>query len=334
MSKFIAWAIILVLGFVANLPGQEPPPVRDLTPPEFLQVVEPVPETPAGEVFAAAEFLFFTPRQRGLDYALDDLRDDLIPAGRVRSLNYKTEPGIRASLGYRPGGFLWDVRFTYTYITSSDGFGAVAEPGGLLYPTLTRTGMTNEANTAFASSSLSINMYDAEVGYHLEQEFFHARIFGGLRLANVRQALFAQYDGRDAQGATVDVRPNFDGIGPLFGMESTIGMGQGLGVFGRASGALLTGSMRAPFVETNNIGGTLYADLANRFALTVPVVTLGVGVSYQYRGLSLRAGYEVTNFFGIFERPTFIDDFAEGKFLRQSTNLGIDGLFVRLGLEF
>jgi len=334
VSKFTSWAIVLVLGFVVTLSGEEPHTVRDLTPPEFLQAVEPVPETPAGEVFAAAEFLLFTPRQRGLDFVLEDGRDDLTPVGRVRSLNYKTEPGIRASLGYRPGGYPWDVRFTYTYITSSDNFGVVANPAGVLYPTLTRTGMTNEVNVAFASSSLSINVYDAEFGYHFEQDFFHARIFGGLRLANVREMLTADYDGRDAQRATVDVRPNFDGVGPLFGIESTIGMGQGLGVFGRASVALLTGSMRAPFVETNNVGGTVYADVADRFALTVPVVTLGVGVSYQYRGLSIRAGYEVSNWFGVFERPAFTDDFAEGKFLRQSSSLGIDGVFVQLGLEF
>lgn len=334
MGKIRALSVSLLLGCSAIVSAEEPIPVRDLTPPEFLQVVEPVPEAPAGEVFAAAEFLLFTPRQRGLDFALQDNRDDLVPVGQLRSLNYKTEPGVRATLGYRPGGYPWDVRVSYTYITSSDGYGVVANPGGLLYPTLTKTGLTNEANIATASASLSLNVYDLEVGYLIQKEHLQARLFGGVRLASLRQSLLAQYDGRDAQGATVDVRPNFDGVGPLFGMEGTIGMGQGFGVYGRASGALLTGSMRAPFVETNNVGGTVYADLTDRFALTVPVATLAVGVSYQYHGLLIRAGYEVTNWFGVFERPAFYDDFAEGKVMRRGSNLGLDGLFVQLGLQF
>ena len=67
---------------------------------------------------------------------------------------------------------------------------------------------------------------------------------------------------------------------------------------------------------------------------TVPVVTLGVGVAYEYRGVFVRAGYEVTNWFGLFERPVFVDDFAEGKFVRSPANLALDGFFVQLGLTF
>jgi len=132
----------------------------------------------------------------------------------------------------------------------------------------------------------------------------------------------------------VDARSNYDGVGPLFGVESGLGLGGGLGLFARASGALLTGSVRAPFTETNNAGATVLADLADRGALTVPVVSLGVGLVYEYRGVFVRAGYEVTNWLGPFERPTFVDDFAEGKFVRRSGNLGLDGIFLQLWLTF
>ena len=107
--------------------------------------------------------------------------------------------------------------------------------------------------------------------------------------------------------------PQYDGAGPIFGAESWLGMGDGLGLFGRATAGMLTGTMRAPFTETNNGGATVYADLRDQFALTVPVISLGVGIMYEYRGVFIRAGYEVTNFIGLFERPTFVDDFAQGK---------------------
>ena len=252
----------------------------------------------------------------------------------MQSLNYRAEPGLRASLAYRVPGYNWDIGFTYLYIQSSDGFGVTAPPGGLLYPTLTKPGLTNESSTAAANAHLSIDTYDIEFGRHFEFENFHARLFGGIRLATVRQGLTAGYTGRDADFASVELLSNFDGYGPLVGLETSWSLAGGLGVFGRVNAALLTGTMRNPFTETNNSGATVYADLRDRFALTVPVLTLGVGVSYEYRGFFLRAGYEVTNWFGMFERAAFLDDFAEGKFLRQSTNLALDGLFVQLGLEF
>ena len=46
------------------------------------------------------------------------------------------------------------------------------------------------------------------------------------------------------------------------------------------------------------------------------------------------AGYEVTNWFGLFERPAFVDTFSEGKFVNRSSNLALDGLFVQAGLSF
>jgi hypothetical protein len=339
-------AIVLAFGLSAVAAGQERVPVlpepfhpgiRDLTPPEFLKAPETSveAESSAGGFRVSGEFLLLTPRQRGLDFAVFDRANDLTPVGNVQSLNYQPEIGLRASLAYRVPAYDWDVGFTYLYFQSSDAFGTRAFGNGLLYPTLTRAGLTNEATAAFASATLNMNIYDIEFGRHFAfDDSFSARIFGGLRLATVRQGLIANYLGRDADFAAVETRAHYDGVGPLVGGEAAWSLDGGLGVFGRANAALLTGTMRAPFTETNNGGATVYADLRDRYALTVPVVTLGVGVSYQYRGLFLRAGYEVTNWFGVFERAAFVDDFAEGKFLRQSTNLGLDGLFVQLGLEF
>lgn len=312
--------------------------LKDLTPPEFLQPPGPIVDDagpPLGGWYAAAEFLYFTPRQRGLDFALVDPFNDLVPSGTVQTLNYRPSPGVRAGLAYILPGRGWDLGFTFTYFTATDEFGTAAPVAGLLYPSLTRPGLINEAAAGAANARLTLNIYDITAGRTWGvDEATHVRLFGGVRLATVRQQFDAAYWGRDADAAFVETRHRYDGVGPLFGAETWCGVGGGLGLFGRATGALLTGTMRAPVSETNNGGATVYTDLRDRYALTVPVLTLGVGVSYEYRGVFLRAGYEVTNWFGLFERPTFTDSFAEGKFVRQSSNLALDGLFVQLGLTF
>jgi hypothetical protein len=314
------------------------PPIADLTPPEFLQPPSPAVDDrgPApGGWHAGVEFLYFTPRERGLDFALVDPRDDLVPTGVSQSLNYRPAPGVRASLGYKLPGLGWDLGFTYTYFTATDEFGTSAPDGALLYPTLTRAGLTNESQFAAARSRLTLDVYDITAGRTLEvDEVTRLRLFGGVRLATIGQDFVAAYGGRDADLAGVSLQSRYGGYGPIFGAEGSFGFGNGFGLFGKMTGGLLTGTMRNPFTETNNAGATVYADLRDRFALTVPVLTLGVGVGYEYRGFFLRVGYEVTNFFNLFERPTFVDSFAEGKFVRQSSGLALEGFFVQLGLSF
>ena len=340
-------AVALVLAFVGPAFSQERPsalppaeprePIKDLTPPEFLTAVEQAPhaEPPAGGWYAAVEFLFLTPRERGLDFAIVDAKNDLVPAGSVQSLNYRAQPGLRTTLAYHVPGHAWDIGLTYTYFQSTDHFGVTAPEGGLLYPTLTRAGLTNEATTALGRTRLTVNVYDLEIGRHWEaDETFRLRLYGGLRIATIRQFLSANYEGRDADGAFASVASNFDGVGPLIGTESWWGLAGGLGAFGRANAGLLTGTMRSPFTETNNGGATTYADLRERYALTVPFVSLGIGLAWEYRGLTVRAGYEVTNWFNLFERPTFVDDFAEGKFVKRTSGLALDGFFVQVGLSF
>jgi hypothetical protein len=345
-------AVGIALGLAALAAAQETPYGRattlpttelhgglpDFTPPELLKPPPPgVCDSgpPTGGFYAAVEFLYLTPRERGLDFAIVDPRNDLVPAGTVQSLNYKPNAGVRGSIAYALPGRGWDLGFTYTYFSARDEFGIAAPDGGLLYPTLTRPGLTNEAAVASAHAHLTLNIYDLTAGRTWQpDEFSRWRFFGGVRLATVRQTFDAGYDGRDADGAFVDTKQSWTGTGPLFGAETWCQIGGGFGLFGRATGALLTGTMTNPLTETNNGGATVYTDLRDRFALTVPMLSLAVGVSYEYRGLFIRAGYEVTHFFSLFERPAFVDSFAEGKFVRQSSNLALDGLFVQMGLTF
>src|SRR5205085_8893336 len=108
---------------------------------------------------------------------------------------------------------------------ATDEFGVAAPPGALLYPTLTRAGLTNEAQVAAARARLTLNLYDVTAGRTWNfDEASRLRVFGGVRLATVRQSFAAAYVGRDADGDLVDTRAKYDGVGPLFGAETWCGL--------------------------------------------------------------------------------------------------------------
>jgi len=66
----------------------------------------------------------------------------------------------------------------------------------------------------------------------------------------------------------------------------------------------------------------------------VPTVSIGVGGGWQYRTMSVRVGYEITNWFGLMNRPRFSSDVAQGALTPQSANLSLEGLFVQVGVAF
>ena len=202
--------------------GVLPPPrndgVVDLTPPEFLKPPPPglIEQSPSGGWNAGIEFLYVTPRERGLDFAIVDPRDDLVPAGSIQSLYYQPTLAVRAGIAYQIPERHWDIGFAYTHIGATDEFGTAAGPGGLLYATLTRSGLTNEAQLAAARTRLTMDLYDVLAGRTWDlDESARVRLFGGGRLATVQQGMLATYYGREADAAAAELRWRFEGYGPL-----------------------------------------------------------------------------------------------------------------------
>jgi hypothetical protein len=60
----------------------------------------------------------------------------------------------------------------------------------------------------------------------------------------------------------------------------------------------------------------------------------GAGVAWEYRRVHVAVGYELQNWFHLADRNMFVDDFAEGKFVRQSGDLGLHAVFFRLGFLY
>src|SRR5205823_1523142 len=155
-------------------------------------------------------------------------------------------------------GSHWDATFEYTYFRSSADRVIAAPPGGTLYATLTRAALNDQATTAFADASFEYNVFDTVLGRRIVlDEMTALRLFGGFRFASIRQDFAAQYDGGDAIVGRVATATNFDGFGPLVCGEMSVNLHGGFHLYARGSAALMTGSLRNPFTETNNAGQTL-----------------------------------------------------------------------------
>jgi hypothetical protein len=286
-------------------------------------------------LFFNVEYLLWRPRRAAFDFALSDSNRDLVPSGRVQSLNYELRSGVRAGLSYRIGESAWFADGAYTYYRSSAGRAIAAPAGGTLYATLTRPGLTDEATTANANASLEFNLYDGSVSRWIAiDEHAGLKVFGGVRWASVSDKFEATYDGGDANQALVRTRTRLEGFGPLVGGEVTARLHGGFHVFGRGTASLLTGTFKNSLQETNTAGLTTYADIESSTRRVIPTLGLAIGGGWQHSNVSIRAGYEITNFFGFYDSPRITGELSEGKFTTRPGNLSLEGLFVQLGVAY
>ncbi len=317
------------------------PQVVDMTPPELAArpatVIDtrPCPPDSPPAFLVSAEYLLVRPRRRANDFAITDPFDNLTPEGRIDSVNYDLTSGVRAGVGYRWGGTPWETLFTYTYLHAGGDRATAAPPGGLVYPTLTRPGLVDNALSAAAGAGLTYNLYDLETARRFAvDETFAFRLGFGVRFASIDQSLQAFYFGGDAAGTQVHSRVEFNGAGPMVGGEGEWLLPRGFRLFGRARGSLVVGDVSNCLRETDNAGRTVNAAVGEGYTQVVPVLELATGVAWQYRNVRLAAGYEVANWFNLIDSPTFVNDFAEGKLGRRRGDLSLEGLFLQLGLVY
>jgi hypothetical protein len=142
------------------------------------------------------------------------------------------------------------------------------------------------------------------------------------------------FDGLDANLAAVRSRSGFDGCGPIVGAEAVVVGWHGLHLYSRAGAGLLTGRSTNRLMETNNADGTVYVDTRYDVRKVVPVASLAVGGGWQYRTVSIRAGYEITHWPGFGEPIRFVDDVSQGKIGTRPAALSLEGFFFQVGLVF
>jgi hypothetical protein len=312
--------------------------LKDVTPPELEAPVHSILDEKGpreGGLFGSVELLLMRPRLGSQDYAIVDPVSSLTPAGPLRSVTDDLRTAVHVEFGYRLPNSGWDISFGYFNLHSQGGDSSVAPPGGLIYPETTRPGLTDSALNAMATARLNYNTYDILLGRTMEiDQWTQIRAFTGIRFATIDQTLSATYNGLQASDAYTTNQSNFSGAGPIFGAELRFNVWHGLSLFGEAEGGLIYGNTRASLAETNNSGGTIYTDVTDSYHSMVPMVGFRVGGSWQYRGLTVSAGYQAMNWFGLIQRPVLDDSFSEGKIVPQNGDLSIDGFFIKLAYVY
>jgi hypothetical protein len=318
--------------------------LKDLTPPELhghgesshTAVCEATHEMHnEGGFSGMAEYLLMRPRRGLFDYAIRDPNQNLVPEGSLASANYQLRSGVRAGIEYRVPESAWDFQTMYWYFRSNANSQAFAPAGGTLYATLTRPGLNDEVTSARASADLQYNVWDAVMGRRFKlDEHTTIRPFAGLGWAIIRQEFTADYDGKDANQGRVTTHSNFNGFGPLAGIEGQFFLGEHWHLYARGVGGLFTGTVRNPITETNNAGLTTYADLSFSTRKVVPVASLAIGGGWTSGRVSIMAGYEITNWFGLIDQTRLTGELSEGKVVTRSADLSLEGLYVRFGLTY
>lgn len=355
-KAFVVAAIMLCVGNFASAQLPEPMPVPVHVPPTGHQypagVVDMTPESlpkphtssptchfvpindPVAPFVMSVEYLLIRPHRHDLDYAIVDPNNNLAPEGRVASLDWQTRSGIRAGFIWRPRGGVNDVAFTYTNAYSRDTAEIAAPNGGVLFPSLTRPGIVDQALTARAFSSISFNVFDIDAGrtFHVDETEY--RIFTGVRLADINQVLAATYDGLDAHQALSRQRSCMEGGGISFGGEARWKFTQRFGAFARGRGSLVVGDYCVSAFESDFAGNVINADVSDRFTKVVPVLDLAAGISYQRRNMRASIGYELSHWFNQAESISFLDDFAFGKHGRRQSDLSLEAVTFQLAFDF
>lgn len=323
-------------GLVAEPAGE----VLDLTPPTLPgrptppSVTQTLCDEP-GAWFATGEVLLWRPRLGDAAFALVDPRADLAPMGRVKDVSLDARAGLRVGAGYRFAGSGWGVGLTYTHFASSGSQDATAPTGGVVYPLLNRPGIVDRAARLTGTARLDYDLFDLDFSKAVAVDpHLTLRPFAGVRFADIDTCLGAAAAGLLAQQAVVRSGSGFQGAGPTAGAEAAWTVTRRLSLFGTARGGLLFGTFDGYARETNANGAVLLADVADRFSSVAPMVSVGLGASYRWRTVSVAAGYEVTHWFGAVTRPSFTDDFADGRVARRRSDLSLDGVYLRLGVEY
>ena len=319
---------------VPGLPPLPPPPNSESSHSSEASHDEPACG-PWGGVFADVEFLYLKPYRRALDFGIVSPNTNSDPEGSIQSDPWHSRSAFRVGAGYRLPEDGVEVGFFYTYLHDDEG-GALSRPAnGQLFATQTHPGTVEFANTANADATLSYNVYDLEVGRSVDiSQRFAVRPFGGLRFADIGQNFNVVYNGADANRDIVDSRVNFHGGGLRAGGQVDWKVLDHLSVYGRGAGSLMVGDFDVNQTEFNNNGTTPLTNVHESFRKITPVLEMGVGVSYHTEHFRVSLGYEVTNWFNLVDTPSFVNDVHQGKYQRNVSDLGVDGLAVKAEVTY
>ena len=285
--------------------------------------------------FAATEYLSWKASQPGNDFAVSESGNALIVGdGDVHRATLDTDSGFRAQIGYMTSTG-WSVSGSYTYF-DADGTARADRPAGAgqLFATRSHPDGNLEADTATGFTSLDYNVFDLVFRRSVNQTAFSdLRVFGGVRWASIDQLLRTELDGRDFNDAVIENTTSVNAAGIRVGSDTTWRLAKGFFLYGQASGGLLFAESSTQQVETDFSGTDLLVNLNDQRDRSLPFLDTRLGIGWSRKNISVTAGYELENWFGLQDRSLFVDNVHEGAFASVSDDIMLSGFFLRMTVQ-
>jgi hypothetical protein len=235
-------------------------------------------------------------------------------------------PGFRVGANFTQTN--WDSSLYYTQYSAKTADTAQGNlVSGLLGSKLVQASATPTFfyTAGHVQSSIDYHMLDWNIGKCFaatEKLSLHPVI--GLEGGVVNQSLDSYLQG--STSATENVKQRFKGLGPKIGIESTINLLQHVNLVANFYSAYLLGYWEITDKLHTNLASNVDIDVANRNLGTMSLQGL-LGLQWNYKQFSVRAGYEITDWFNecqIFDDATGAHD----------NDLILQGLSLKISYRF
>lgn len=216
----------------------------------------------------------------------------------------------------------------------------VAQPaGGQLWATRIHPDSaigSHAATSADGRAGLDYNVIDFTVSCQFTMDCCRRvdfTLFGGFRYGKINQTLNIVYlDSVNSRSATINDEIDLDGYGIRVGGELEANVVGGLSVFGRGAFSVLAARASAHYTENDYNGESTsdLVDVSETYYQAVPVVETAFGVALRRGYWQIAGGYEMALWGNVGERRDYCDDVEDQKFSCPSSDLILDGFFLRL----
>ena len=250
---------------------------------------------------------------------------------------FNWRPGVRVGAMYEPTGY-FDAKLYWTYYSTKSKEAINAPAGQFLLPEFFN-GFTalNLYNAAQLDWQLKMNTVDFEVGHAFHPiETLTVRPFVGIKGGTINQSIHSawqdNFDGVNIYSAREDLKNNFLGMGPSFGVNGAFAINQWLAIRSHLSAALMGGrwNIKETFHRTSALLGlisqtTITSDRNN--------AKLGTFMANYFLGLDwtlnttatvvIKAGYEMQFWSNQLRLPMFQALPVHGDLTLQGATCGI-----------
>ena len=299
------------------------------------------------------DWLYWKVRRCELDYVWP-CSGVLVAEGKNHSVDPSYDSGFR--VGVRADLCNWDFGARYTRYHTDEKASVLDLNGNIqpsrLHPAGNAQIGKNELKFACTKYDFDYDVIDIEFGRKIDTCYCdQLRFFGGVKIAYIDQDLCTGYTenpdyqngGSNIDAARVKERVEMDAYGLYAGGEGHWNICGCLGAFGRVGGGALIGDFERSVFEERVDDATVIVDTHDCCAKMITNFEIATGLEFVFNTCfcgdwGIQVGYEFHHWGNMLDFIQFSgnDDTNEYPATtdRNSEDIGLDGLFVRLSASF